>query len=420
MMETKAAFVSGANRHIPTSQISDGQLERIMRLTFDIQNDPGIVPTVVTRDSGVGAESLHVPQQAFLVAPMAMISRLSRGCTAAPPGAAVGDAGGERPYSNRAVLPPPIPTLDVAGISLPGYAPGYKDRNQDAALLLDTFLSNRQQLLAVFDGHGPEGHRVSAFVKRNLPYTLLTKLVEEDGARSGGAGVTSNLAQAGLRSNDRSIAKQTLSISAAPPSARAAFAPSPPGPCSDAGGGTGTDGCGGGPLPRALWRTVTSLDQQLEESGIDVINSGSTAALCHVHGRRLTAAWVGDSRMLLGLPAGARTLAAAGEVQHEPSGTSSSATVVRRDVTPIAATGVSDSAGGGLERHRKSTSNGDAWRVAWSSTDHKPESPGEARRIEAAGGRVARSVGRQGPVGPYRVWFQEQVGATVGTKPRER
>ncbi|GIL67649.1 hypothetical protein Vafri_20980 [Volvox africanus] len=125
-------------------------------------------------------------------------------------------------------------------------------------------------------------------------------------------------------------------------------------------------------------------------------------ALCHVHGRLLTAAWVGDSRMLLGLPARARTSASPDEARI-----SSSATVVPRDGKLTATTAASESAGG-LEPHRNSSGGGSAWRVAWSSTDHKPELSGEAMRIKAAGGRVARSVGRQGPVGPYRVWFQEQ------------
>ncbi|GLI71826.1 hypothetical protein VaNZ11_017192 [Volvox africanus] len=402
MVETKAAFVPGATRRIPTCAVSEGHPERIMRLTFNLQNDPGLIPTVVTRDLGVSDESLHVRQQAFLMGPMAMISRLSSGnATVSPPGSGGEDICEGSHSSSHAVLPPPIPTVDVAGISLPGYAPGYKDRNQDAALLLDTFLSNQQHLLAVFDGHGPEGHRVSAFVKRNLPYTLLAKLVEEDGAHSGCAGARPGGFFGARPSSETANAKQTLLLSAPSPSAWAAFAASPPGACSD----TGNDECAGGSLPRALWRTVTSLDQQLGNSGIDVINSGSTMALCHVHGRLLTAAWVGDSRMLLGLPARARTPASANEVRYELRGTSSSATVVPRDAKP---TGVTAESAGALEPHRNSSGGGSAWRVAWSSTDHKPEVPGEALRIQAAGGRVARSVGRQGPVGPYRVWFQEQ------------
>lgn len=115
--------------------------------------------------------------------------------------------------------------------------------------------------------------------------------------------------------------------------------------------------------------------------------AGTTAALCHVHGRRLTAAWVGDSRMVLGLPlgrdGGTNTKSKANSTTKRDSGDN-------KDGEEL------DSGGNGA---------GAGWRVAWCSQDHKPEAPEESARITAAGGRVARSMSRSGPVGPYRVWF---------------
>ncbi|GLC47518.1 hypothetical protein PLESTB_001763700 [Pleodorina starrii] len=393
-MPSKATFVSGANRRLPTSPFADGPLERVMRLTFQLQDEnAAVIPTVVTRESGATGASPRVPQQVFMVAPMASISSQTRSTPPTVPPFSHGHAiDGAAAARTHGAVPPPSPRLDVAGVSLPGFAPGYKDRNQDSALLLDTFLSNRQQLLAVFDGHGPEGHRVSAFAKCNLPYTLLTQLVEEGEAGGHGRGTGGEAGAA-----------------AAAPVVHAAAAL--------ASGCTNADGCGGGPLPRALWRAVASLDQQLEDSGIDVINSGTTAALAHVHGRNVTAAWVGDSRMLLGLPAPSLLQRASASARAGGPPQDRAATAAAMQSPPVTASAAVASEARGDGGKEGSHGNGDdgggggsggGWRVVWSSTDHKPELPEEAQRIQAAGGRVARSVGREGPVGPYRVWFQDQ------------
>lgn len=179
------------------------------------------------------------------------------------------------PIHNRpaATLPPPPPVarIDAAGLSLPGFAPGYKDRNQDAALLVDTLLSNRHHLVAVMDGHGPEGHRVSEFVRRNLPYTLLSNLVAD--AESG----------AGLDAGKEAEEKHGVGVVG-----RAKGAGLAGGGGRSSKGGEREEGGGGGPVRRALWRAVTALDEHLAGSGIDDVNSGTSCCGPHSVGRVLT------------------------------------------------------------------------------------------------------------------------------------
>ena len=56
-----------------------------------------------------------------------------------------------------------------------------KDFNQDIAFLEKNFAGNNSYLyLAVCDGHGVEGHEVSAFIKRSLPKELSNSLYNKD------------------------------------------------------------------------------------------------------------------------------------------------------------------------------------------------------------------------------------------------
>uniref|UniRef100_A0A7S0QZB0 protein-serine/threonine phosphatase n=1 Tax=Pyramimonas obovata TaxID=1411642 RepID=A0A7S0QZB0_9CHLO len=57
----------------------------------------------------------------------------------------------------------------VAYQSQEGQEPGYRKSNQDTCFCKSNLSGTQRALFGVFDGHGPNGHHVSAFVKDNLP-----------------------------------------------------------------------------------------------------------------------------------------------------------------------------------------------------------------------------------------------------------
>lgn len=149
-----------------------------------------------------------------------------------------------------------------------------------------------QALLAALDGHGPNGHLVSAFLKRQLPLLLADRLGE-----SGAAAAAARAARDASFTSASSAASTAASC------------------CSTAGSGVGADsgGCGAGAAgaagadpAAALAATFLAADAALgREPGVNVQYSGSTAVLCMLRGRRLTTAWVGDSRAVLARQVGA-------------------------------------------------------------------------------------------------------------------
>lgn len=157
--------------------------------------------------------------------------------------------------------------------------------------------------MGVLDGHGPLGHHASAFLKQHLPVALVDELGQ-------------------------------------------AAAPVPPA-ATDPGPARATLAA------EALTTCFLDADAALGKS-VDCQYSGSTAVVSLLEGRRLTTAWVGDSRAVL--------------VRQEQWGLR------------------------GLALTR----------------DHKPTGTEERARILAAGGRVDRlSDSRGQPVGPARVWLGE-------------
>ncbi|GAQ79916.1 Protein phosphatase 2C family protein [Klebsormidium nitens] len=174
----------------------------------------------------------------------------------------------------------------VAVQSWAGQKNGFRKANQDAYVLAKA--EDRKCLLfGVFDGHGPNGHHASQFIKNNLPSSILK---QPDLARD---------------------------------------------------------------PEEAFRQSFLSVDGNLDTS-VDCNVSGTTAVLAHIAGRKLTLAWVGDSRGVL------------------------------------------------------CRSNADGICEGLPLTiDHKPDSIGERRRILSCNGRVDRLIDQYGEeVGPYRVWLR--------------
>ena len=190
---------------------------------------------------------------------------------------------------------PPQVSLVVASVSRAGAEPSTKRPNQDAcAAHPRDFATTSGAFFSVLDGHGPHGHHVARLARERIPGWLV-----EDPKR-------------------RALLRED-------PSA-------------------------------ALRRALVAVDAELTESGIDVQLSGAAVVVCHVRGRRLTTAWVGDCRAVLG---------------RESDGVLSAVALTR---------------------------------------DHTPDDAGERARIEKMGGRVAAMLdgldddGKPLEVGPLRVW----------------
>lgn len=66
--------------------------------------------------------------------------------------------------------------LEVACMSRAGREPGYKKTNQDNCFAFEKYISEDESLFGAMDGHGPQGHLVSAFVKQHLPILLVDHL----------------------------------------------------------------------------------------------------------------------------------------------------------------------------------------------------------------------------------------------------
>ncbi|KAL4531868.1 hypothetical protein Ndes2437B_g02304 [Nannochloris sp. 'desiccata'] len=187
----------------------------------------------------------------------------------------------------------PMATIihSMASLSRAGCERSQRKTNQDSCFAFRQYVQPHQAIACVLDGHGPHGHGVSGFIKQQLPMAIAEQLRCKGEAAAGAA------------------------------------------------------------LRAAFLEVQASL--RASNAVVNARLSGSTAVVSLLQGRKLTTAWVGDSRAIL----------------------------LRKE------------AGGG-------------WRGIPLTHDHKPNVAGELSRILAAGGRVERlSDGYGREVGPQRVWL---------------
>ncbi|EFN51169.1 hypothetical protein CHLNCDRAFT_55285 [Chlorella variabilis] len=253
-----------------------------------------------SRPSAAPAPPLS-PAKAAAAAFAAAEARLRRGLAA-----------GGSPTKAAAAAAVPMSELihSVASLSRAGREPSYRKQNQDTCFAFSQYCRPTQALLAALDGHGPHGHAVSEFLRQKLPLELAEQL-GESGTVAGRAAAAAG--------------------------------------AGGAAAGTPADAAA------ALSATFLRVDRELcGGSGVSVAYSGSTAVVCMLQGRRLTTAWVGDSRAVL--------------ARQEPRGC----------------------------------------RAICLTRDHKPSTPDERARILMSGGRVEHLSDQRGqPVGPQRVWLAD-------------
>ncbi|KAK9800175.1 hypothetical protein WJX73_003721 [Symbiochloris irregularis] len=75
-------------------------------------------------------------------------------------------------------------TCQLSCMSRAGREPGYKKQNQDNCFAFEKYVAAGQALFGAFDGHGPNGHLVSGFVKQHLPIVLVNQLAAENDTES--------------------------------------------------------------------------------------------------------------------------------------------------------------------------------------------------------------------------------------------
>lgn len=174
-----------------------------------------------------------------------------------------------------------LPWADIASLTMGGFAPGYKESNQDSCFVYSPFGTPRQLLLGVMDGHGFEGHWVSNLARKHLPAAVFNGLLSQTDQQH-----DSNEKDKRQLHSKRSSTTDKV----------------------DGSGGSASSSRSGGGVqlqaaPAALvsmWESAFQrVDDLLAHSGVDVSGSGSTAVVVHVSGTRLTTAWVGDSRAVM-------------------------------------------------------------------------------------------------------------------------
>ncbi|GAX78937.1 hypothetical protein CEUSTIGMA_g6377.t1 [Chlamydomonas eustigma] len=277
-----------------------------------------------------------------------------------------------------------------------GFAPGYKEDNQDSLLCHQTFLSPSSCLIGVFDGHGLSGHKVSRFVRDNLPHGLSNLLHK-------GWAVDEALRSSFTQVNERMETQPEFR-------------------------GSGCQGCSGSVCGGCS-----------PTCGFDAYNSGSTAVVTYLKDGVLTTAWTGDSRAVLGvqqlmhanvttatteLPAvrfnsGSRSSFAASassapqNFSNALKTASSASQALSARPTSAGSSPLSDvpeAVGSASVDSDRGSQSSVCYKAVELSLDHKPDRPDERRRVLLSGGRVNRTYSSTTgkPNGPYRVWHRDR------------
>ena len=268
---------------------------------------------------------------------------------------------------------------DPAPVGAPWSAPGPTKPNQDAWLTAEGG-GGDALLLAVFDGHGVHGGRVSSLLAGRLaPLAAAAGLGRADaGASAGGVAKppppTAWPPVAGRRPGDGSPLP--------------ASAPPPPLACADA---TALDAA----LARAHSAVVAAAD-------IDATLSGSTAVTVAISPRGLALAHVGDSRALLG-----EVFEGAGGVADADDSSDAVQPLTSRASGSSAghSSGATDGGGGVGDGAESAAPCGAALAVTPLTADHTPLRLDEAARVLASRGRIGAYSHNGVPVGPLRVWL---------------
>lgn len=178
-----------------------------------------------------------------------------------------------------------------------------------------------QLLIGVLDGHGTLGHEVAHFLATRMPaavFQFINPTWQRSAAPSVGDGCCYDAAPPRWASGgggsggggtattwERHLAMLSEGGTTTTAWETRSGAALMPGRGAERCSGSDSDGgaleCTRAAAAHAApWeRAFAAADAQLEGSGINTEESGSTCMLAHVKGRRLTTAWVGDSRAVL-------------------------------------------------------------------------------------------------------------------------
>lgn len=238
-----------------------------------------------------------------------------------------------------------------AGICEQGYSPSQPDKPCQDAIVMSEHPESDSVMLAVFDGHGEDGHLVATAFKERLP-----DLVFNHPKFNTFLSIADNIAQPSGDVNDAEgtadkADKQNFKSGALP--------------------ACGPPISGRRDVAGAIKACLQMIEKQvLADPNVDCSLSGSTGCVVVVSGDHVTIANVGDSRAVLVRAVQVPPVDADQPVQ------ASSASSIRLLPAPL-------------------------------TIDHKPTMSSETRRILLAGGRVHAIKYDDGVEGPVRVWCKD-------------